>query len=96
MAAVGKKIYSFGGELQSGQSEDKKDMLLFDYATFKWSISPARGDVPELSLIGSGLVALGSTRSTCLEVRMVQACTERTSTHLTPQEASGRSFLRAK
>ncbi|CAN6920077.1 hypothetical protein Bca4012_090530 [Brassica carinata] len=60
MAVVGKKIYSFGSELPSGQSGDN-DMLVFDYGTFKWSRSPARGDVPELSLLGSGLVAIGST-----------------------------------
>ncbi|KFK32571.1 hypothetical protein AALP_AA6G260600 [Arabis alpina] len=60
IAMVGKKMYSFGGQLSSGHPMDKH-LYIFDVPTRTWSRSPARGDVPEFSCVGASMVSVRST-----------------------------------
>ncbi|KAG7568540.1 Jacalin-like lectin domain [Arabidopsis thaliana x Arabidopsis arenosa] len=60
IAQVGNKIYSFGGELTPNQPIDKH-LYVFDLETRTWSISPATGDVPNLSCLGVRMVSIGSS-----------------------------------
>nr|AFP47627.1 nitrile-specifier protein [Cardamine hirsuta] len=59
IAQVGNKIYAFGGEFKPNTPIDKH-LYVFDLETRTWSISPATGDVPNLSCLGVRMVSVGS------------------------------------
>ncbi|CAE5960172.1 unnamed protein product [Arabidopsis arenosa] len=59
IAVVGDKLYSFGGELKPNEAIDK-DLYVFDFNTHTWSIAPAKGDVPNISCLGTRMVAVGT------------------------------------
>lgn len=59
IAVIGDKLYVFGGELIPNQSIDK-DLYVFDFNTYTWSIAPAKGDIPKTSCLGVRMVAVGT------------------------------------
>ncbi|VVB08998.1 unnamed protein product [Arabis nemorensis] len=60
IAMVGNKMFSFGGQLNSGEPMDKH-LYVFDDHTRIWSRSRASGDVPEFSCLGASMISVGST-----------------------------------
>ncbi|CAD5315493.1 Kelch repeat type 1 [Arabidopsis suecica] len=59
IAAVGDKLYSFGGELTPNKHIDK-DLYVFDFNTQTWSIAQPKGDAPTVSCLGVRMVAVGT------------------------------------